>query len=101
MEVKLILTYDILPGRDQDYFEFLIRELAPGLAKLGLEPTESWYTAYGKHPTIMLGGLAKDYATARAILEHPDWNALYERLSNYVTNIQSKIIRATPYFPIV
>lgn len=63
MQVKLILTYDILPGRDQDYFEFLVRELAPGLSKLGLEPTESWYTMYGKRPTILLGGIAEDYKT--------------------------------------
>jgi hypothetical protein len=101
MQVRLILTYDILPGRDQDYFEFLVRELAPGLSKLGLEPTESWYTMYGKRPTILLGGIAEDYRTARAILEHPEWKALRERLNNYVTNFQSKIIRVTPYFPLV
>ncbi len=101
MQVKLILTYDILPGRDQEYFEFLVRELAPGLAKLGLEPTESWYTMYGKRPSIMLGGIAEDYKAAKALLDHPQWKALYERLSAYVSNFNSKIIRVTPYFPMV
>jgi hypothetical protein len=101
MQVKLILTYDILPGRDQEYFEFLVRELAPGLAKLGLEPTESWYTMYGKRPSIMLGGIAEDYKTAKALLDHPQWKVLYERLSAYVSNFSSKIIRVTPYFPLV
>lgn len=99
--MKLILTYDILPGRDQEYFEFLVRELAPGLAKLGLEPTESWYTMYGKRPSIMLGGIAEDYQTAKALLDHPQWKALYDRLSAYVSNFNSKIIRVTPYFPMV
>jgi hypothetical protein len=101
MQVRVILTYDILPGRDQEYFEFLIRELTPGLSKLGLEPIESWYTVYGKHPTILLGGIAEDYRTARAIFEHPEWKVPRERLDKYVTNFQSKILRMTPYFPLV
>ncbi len=101
MQVKLIMSYDIKPGRDQEYFEFLVREFAPGLARLGVQPTESWYTMYGKHPQIMTGGIAEDFQTVKTMLSSKEWEELYKRLEEFVTNFQKKIIHVTPYFPLV
>jgi hypothetical protein len=101
MQVKVIMVYDIKPGRDQEYFEFLVREFAPALQRLGLQPTESWYTMYGKRPQIMMGGIADDFKTAKTIIESIDFQNLRERLGEYVLNYQQKIIRVTPYFPII
>ena len=44
MALKLLMTWDMIPGREQEYFEFLVREFVPGLQRLGVEPTEAWYT---------------------------------------------------------
>ena len=46
---KLLLSWDIKPGRDQEYFEFIVREFAPGITRLGLKPTEPWF-AFGDCP---------------------------------------------------
>ena len=48
MAVKLMMKYDIKPGREQEFFEFQVREWVPGLQRLGLEPTDHWYTMYGR-----------------------------------------------------
>jgi hypothetical protein len=101
MQVKLIMSYDIKPGRDQEYFEFLVREFAPGLARLGVQPTESWYTMYGKYPQIMTGGIAEDFQTVKTMFSSKEWAELYKRLEEYVTNFQKKVIHVTPYFPLV
>ena len=101
MQVKLIMSYDIKPGRDQEYFEFLVREFAPGLARMGLQPTESWYTMYGKRPQIMMGGIAEDAKAAKTLIGSKEWAELHDRLDEYVINYQQKIIRVTPFFPIV
>jgi hypothetical protein len=101
MQVKLIMNYDIKPGRDQEYFEFLVREFAPGLARLGVQPTESWYTMYGKHPQIMTGGIAENVGAAKAMLASKEWTELHQRLLEFVTNYSHKIIRVTPFFPVV
>ena len=53
MAVKLLMTWDILPGREQDYFEFVVRDFIPGLQRLGLEPSDAWFTMYGEKPQIM------------------------------------------------
>ena len=52
------MRWDIKPEREQDYFEFVVREWVPGITRLGLEPSGAWYTAYShnKQPQIMAEG---------------------------------------------
>ncbi|MBE2193088.1 MAG: hypothetical protein IAE83_02845 [Anaerolinea sp.] len=101
MQVRLLLMYDILPGRDQEYFEFLVRELAPGLARLGIQPNENWYTQFGEYPQILLGGIGESYAAVKKTLSSKEWEALRKKMAEYVTNIQHKVVRMSPYFPLV
>ena len=65
---KLLLSWDIKPGRDQEYFEFIVREFAPGITKLGLKPTEAWFAVYGDCPQILMEGITEDLDTMRALL---------------------------------
>jgi hypothetical protein len=95
------MTYDILGGRDQEYFEFLVREFAPGLTRLGLQPIENWYTQFGEHPQILMGSLAEDVPTVQKVLSSPEWQALHEKLSEYVTNYKHKLVRMSAFFPLV
>jgi hypothetical protein len=98
MQVKLLMTWDIKPGRDQDYFEFVVREWVPGITRLGVQPTEAWFAVYGNCPQIMTGGIAKDLETMRRILASQDWADLHNRLLEYVSNYQHKIVRASGGF---
>ncbi|MGC8780152.1 MAG: hypothetical protein ACP5UQ_04720, partial [Anaerolineae bacterium] len=65
---KLLMSWDIKAGREQPYFEFVVQDFAPGLMKLGLQPTEAWYTVYGKGPQILTGAVTRDLETMREIL---------------------------------
>jgi hypothetical protein len=47
------MTWDIIPGREQEYFEFVVREFIPEMQNLGLEPSDAWFTLYGNQPQIM------------------------------------------------
>ncbi len=47
MPTKLILSWDILPGHEQEYFEFVIREFIPGVQRLGFTLTDAWATVFG------------------------------------------------------
>jgi len=38
MAVKLLMTWDILPGREQEYFEFVVRDWIPGSNALDWNP---------------------------------------------------------------
>lgn len=100
MTVKLLMNWDIKPGRDQEYFEFVVREWVPGITKLGLQATGAWYTVYSRAKTaqIMTEGMAKDIDTMRGILGSPEWQQLYEKLQEYVANYEQKIVRTTGGF---
>lgn len=98
MAVKLLMTWDIRPGREQDYFEFVVREFMPGLQRLGLEPTDAWYTMYGQHPQIMAGVLAATQPDLERILQSDGWQALIDSLNEFVHNFHYKIVPARPGF---
>jgi hypothetical protein len=94
MAVKVIMTWDIAPERDQEYFEFIIGEFIPGVQRLGLQPAEAWATIYGAYPQIQVGLIAADALQARRILASGDWVLLQERLFGYVKNYSHKVVPA-------
>jgi len=92
---KLLMSWNIRSGREDKYFEFVVREFGPGLVKLGIEPTDAWYTQYGDHPQILTGGIAKDLDSLQSILASDEWRRLKSKLLSYVTDYSQKIIRAS------
>ena len=100
MAVKLLMTWDMVPGREQEYFEFLVREFVPGMQKLGIQPSEAWYTTYGDAPQMLTGFVGEDVDVMRNALETEEWATLSERLFEFVTNFKSKVVQATGGFQI-
>lgn len=98
MAVKLLLTWDMVPGREQEYFEFLVREFVPGLQKLGIQPAEAWYTTYGDSPQMLTEFVAEELPAIRQALDSDAWANLSDRLLEFVTNFNAKIVRATGGF---
>ena len=94
MPVKLIMTWDIAPDHEQDYFEFVVSEFIPGIQRLGLEPAEAWATIYGDYPQIQVGMLAADTSSAKRIMASQDWSQLQEKLFTFVANFGYKVVPA-------
>lgn len=96
--VKLLMSWDIKPGVESTYFDFIINEFAPGLLRLGLQPTEAWYTVYGSDPQILTGAVTKDLETMAQILDSDDWRELQAELLVYIANFEYKIVHDTGRF---
>jgi len=94
MAVKLLMTWDIRPGREQEYFEFVVREFMPGIQRIGLKPSEAWVTTYGDQPQIMTGMLADSSEEMQVALDSEEWITLRGQLLEYVINLESKVIEA-------
>ena len=92
--VKLLMSWDIKPGREQEYFEFVVREWVPGLQRIGLEPTDAWYTMYGNSPQILAGGTTKNLKDMRKILDSEEWQTLKNQLLTFVDNYEQKVVKA-------
>jgi hypothetical protein len=98
MAVKLLMTWDVLPGREQEYFEFMAGEFVPGMQRLGIRPTEAWYTTYGQRPQMLTGGVTESLRAMRRALATEEWRQLRDRLMEYVTNFSWKVVQATGGF---
>jgi hypothetical protein len=91
---KLLLSWDVVPEKEQDYFEFMVREFTPRLTTLGITPIEAWFTLYGKNaPQVIMEGMTDDLETMKSILATEEWLSLKTKLQDYVTNFTQKVIR--------
>jgi len=90
--VKLLMTWDILPGREQEYFEFVVRDFVPSLEKLGMKTSDAWYTMYGDQPQIMAGAEIDSLAALQRIFNSSQWDELVNQLLEYVHNFNYKVI---------
>ncbi len=99
--VKVLMNWDVKPGRDQDFFEFVMREWVPGISKLGLEVTGAWYTIYSQddaQPRYMAEGIVENLSQMYEILDGDEWDELHDRLLEYVENYSQKIVRVSGGF---
>jgi hypothetical protein len=95
---KLLMSWNIRPGHEDEYFEFVVREFGPALIKLGVRPTDAWYTQYGDGPQILQGGVVDKLESLQHALASEEWRKMKTKLLTYVTDYSQKIIRASGGF---
>ncbi len=96
--IKLLMSWNIRAGLEDEYFTFVTEEFAPGLMELGIRPTDVWYTAYGNSPQILTGGVTDDLRSLRKALASSEWRELKLELLTYVTDYDEKAVRASGGF---
>ena len=94
MPIKLIMSWDITPQREQEYFEFVVREFIPGIQDMGFELSDAWATIYGSQPQILVGALIPSFHEAKNIMKSKEWGSLNNKLQDFVHNYSFKIVEA-------
>jgi hypothetical protein len=89
---KLVMSYNIRPEGAQEYYQFVLGQYIPVMQSLGLEIAEAWHTAYGDYPHRLIVFVSRDQDTARKVVNDPAWDELNDRLLEYVTDFDYKII---------
>jgi translation initiation factor 2 alpha subunit (eIF-2alpha) len=92
MKMKLLMQWDIRPGHDSQYLEFIVREFVPSVEQMGLQIVGVWYTLYGDESQILVAVVAQNEQVLHQILASQKWEGLLNRLSQHVTNVQTKIV---------
>jgi len=92
--VKLLMTWDIQPGREEDYFEFHIRKFVPALEGLGVALSEAWLTVYGEQPRLLAEAVIPNLAAARKLLDSNAWDDLGTQMEELVENFDYKLVAA-------
>jgi hypothetical protein len=98
MATKIILRWDIQPGVESEYFEFMVSEFIPSLKRLGINDPGVWYTAYGDTEQILVSGITETEEHMRFVLRSKDWARLNDRLEELVNNYSQRVMPATGGF---
>jgi hypothetical protein len=94
MPVKILMSWDIAPEHEEEYFEFVVREFLPGVQGLGFELSDAWATVYGSKPQILVGAMLPTMGQAQKVLDSSEWISLNNRLQDYVRNYRFKLVSA-------
>lgn len=98
MATKLLLSWNVNPETESEYFEFLVHEFIPGLNTLGVTEIQVWYTAFGDCEQKVASGMTPDMNTMDRVLNSENWLKLHDKLVDYVTDYSQKVIEGTRGF---
>lgn len=94
MAGKLIMTWDIAPEKEQEYFEFVVREFLPDVQRFGFTLSDAWVTVYGDQPQIMVSAVMPSIKKVEQAMDSEKWQSMIDKLLAFVTNFQVKIVRS-------
>jgi hypothetical protein len=94
MAGKLIMTWDIAPDKEQEYFEFVVREFLPDVQRFGFTLSDAWVTVYGERPQIMVSAVMPSVKKVEQAMDSEKWQDMIDKLLGFVTNFNAKIVRA-------
>jgi hypothetical protein len=91
--VKVMISYDMVEGKERECQEYLVTQVAPALNKMGVQVTDVWYTVWGDSPQILGGGEVATLEDARRIFQSDEWREIEITLEPLTENLQVKVVR--------
>jgi hypothetical protein len=92
--VKVLISYDMLDGKEQECQEYLVNKLAPGLGRLGFRFSDVWYTIWGKSPQILGGGELSDMDKAEEIFQSRAWEKMAADMERLTNNFKLRLVQS-------
>lgn len=90
--VKLLLTYDVIQERQQEYYQFVMGRYLPAMQSLGFQMSEAWHTAYGRSPERLIGFVCSGEDKVQELLNSDLWLALNDELEGFVSGFDYKFV---------
>jgi len=95
---KLMLFYDLKPQAMDAYYDFIMNEMIPTAQEMELYIFRVFHTVYGDCPLRQAEFVAEDLDTIRQVMESDAWHGLEDKLLQYATNYNKKIVKFRPGF---
>ena len=91
--IKVLISYDMQSGKEQECQDYFVNKFAPGLAKMGFRISDVWYTMWGESPQILSGGLLDDVNRAQQIFQSNPWEKLVDGMEPMTQNFKIRFLR--------
>jgi hypothetical protein len=88
MPVKLLISYDVKSGREEEYYRFIMGEFLPTAQSIGLKLVEAWHTIWGDYPQRLIEMAVDGQRELKEILASERWREIETKLKNYVNDYQ-------------
>lgn len=92
MPIKLLITYDVKSGREEEYYRFIMGEFLPTAQSVGLHMVEAWRTAWGDYPQRLIEMVADSQQSLNEILDDERWREMETTLKQYVDGYQHRAV---------
>jgi hypothetical protein len=88
--------FNIIPGKEKEYTEFIAEDHLPTMEKLGIKMTGGWQVVVGPGPYIVAEGTTASIVEIAEALENDEYKRITKILtSKYVTDYSSRILAPT------
>jgi len=96
MTVKFIQFFDILPDKQEEFSQFVLKNYIPGMNETGLlKIAGSWRVASGEGPTHVFESVADSLKDVITLIQLDDFRKLNHLLHFLITNYRTKIMAPT------
>lgn len=95
---KLIMTYDVKPGKQAEYSHFVLGEFIPGLQAMDIYITGVYQTVVGDYPARQAEFVAESRDIMERSLMSDNFTKLEDTLKSYISNYTRKVVRYRPGF---
>jgi len=88
--------FNVIPGREKEYTEFITKDHLPTIEKIGIKMTGGWQVVVGPGPYIVAEGTATSIVAIAKAFESDEYKRITNILtSKYVTDYSSRILAPT------
>lgn len=92
-DYKLLMSYDIRPELQQQYYRYMLGEFVPSMQEAGLMMASAWQVVYGEYPSRHIEFHCEDRETLKDILSGDQWRKAEARLKSFTMHYSRKIVR--------
>jgi hypothetical protein len=87
--------WDIIPGKEEEYTQFVINHYIPTMKKIGINPVGGFYVVVGEGPRVISVGTMDSLQKLQNALETEEYEKVTAQIQRYVLNYLSRILRPT------
>ncbi len=89
---KLLMSYDIRPELQQQYYRYMLGEFVPSMQEAGLQMASAWHVAFGNYPSRFVEFHCDNRETLKSIITGDNWRSAEAKLKSYTMQYNRKIV---------
>lgn len=89
---KMLISYDILPDKQEAYYRYVLGEFVPALRLMGIHMVSAWQVVYGDYPERQVVFVCEDRDVIDDALGNPRFKMLEDRLKSYTDRYTRKVV---------